>query len=256
MKAEIETIKCPCGETFPWEPFSWIKTAEDLEAFRPDSCPSCEERESARRHAEEFEAMIGQNGRKARANAFAKLPRLFQETDICHPMFNASTWSKLKDHTLTVEKPWLGLIGETGLSKTRIAALFAIGEIQRMAEAWTRNRSRYWEPRFVFTPGYRISELASLVQTGSFDQKGEARAELESITTCDLLLIDDLGKGRLNDSIAASLFALVDHRYASVLHTIWTSNSTPEEIATPMNSDMAGPFAGRLNDHSRIIKLK
>jgi DNA replication protein DnaC len=253
MKAEIETIKCHCGESFQWEN---DPDPQWRDRFRPTLCSTCEEHQEAEHQAERLKAEIEAAGREAREKAHRTIPPLFHGTDTAHPRFNAKAWDRVKDHALTWEKPWLGLIGETGLSKTRIAALFAIGEIQRMAEAWTKNRSHYRKPRFVFTTGYRISELASLVQNGSFDQKEEARAELESITTCDLLLIDDLGKGRGNDSIAASLFALVDHRYAHILQTIWTSNSTPEEISAPMSRDMSSPFAGRLNDHSRIIKLK
>ena len=37
---------------------------------------------------------------------------------------------------------------------------------------------------------------------------------------------------------------------------IWTANSTPEEIASCMSEDMAAPFAGRLNDSSRIVRFK
>jgi DNA replication protein DnaC len=249
-----ETIKCPCGESFQWEPSDWMETQADLDLYRPTSCPPCIKRQDAEYEASQKAEALREKIEKARKKALGELPCLFHATDTNHPRFNRPAWEKVKDHKLTEEKPWLGLIGETGLSKTRIAALIAIEEVRQLTERWTgwggENLS------FVFVTGYRICELAGIVQTGSFDQKEEARKELEQITTCDLLLIDDLGKGRVNDSVAATLFGLMDYRYANILRTIWTANSTPEQIAASMTSDMAAPFAGRLNDHSRIIKLR
>jgi len=52
------------------------------------------------------------------------------------------------------------------------------------------------------------------------------------------------------------MFALINHRHCHALQTIWTANSTPEQIASNLAEDMAGPFAGRLNDSSRILRLK
>jgi hypothetical protein len=250
----IETIKCHCGEPFQWEPSpdpAWRKYD-----IRPTSCPSCAEREEAelvaQREAEEARKRIT----VAQEKALDELPPLFRATDTAHPRFNLTAWNKVKDHTLTPEKPWLGLIGETGKCKTRMAALIAIEEIGRIAEKWKSTDWRKREPIFIFTTGYRICELASLVSTGSWEQKEEARKELERITTCDLLLVDDLGKWKLTDTVAATLFAIINERYADCLRTIWTANSTPEEIAAMMNSDMAAPLAGRLNDHSLIFRFK
>lgn len=255
-----ESIKCPCGETFKWEPSAWmIAEGADLDYWRPTSCPSCIEREDQEQEAackaEEIRERIEKAVNHARSEAPEAIPRLFRKTDTAHEKFNLPAWNKINDHVLTTEKPWLGLIGETGFSKTRIACLIFIEEAERCARSKAEN-IRSERATFIFTTGYRICELASLVQTGSFDQKETARAELERITNCDLLVIDDLGKGKVNDAVSASLFALLDHRYAEVLRTIWTANSTPEQIASAMPTDMAAPFAGRLNDHSRIVRLK
>jgi DNA replication protein DnaC len=244
----IETIKCACGESFQWE----NDHTEWAELYRPTLCDTCEERRQAEHTAEQQRLKI----ENAREKALYELPALFHATDTAHPRFNSQAWNKLKDHKLTAEHPWLGLIGETGLCKTRIASLIFIEEAGRIAEKWEGNDWRRREPILVFVTGYRICELAGIVQTGSFDQKEDARKELDRIQDCDLLLIDDLGKGRITETVAATLFAIVDHRYANLLRTIWTANSTPEQIAATMNSDMAAPFAGRLNDHSKIFTLK
>lgn len=250
----IETMKCHCGETFQWEPSDWIETPADMDLYRPTSCPPCQKRQEAETAAAQKAERLRDKIEKARKNALDKLPCLFPATDTNHPRFNRSAWEKVRDHALTEEKPWLGLIGETGKSKTRIAALMAVEYVRQLTERWT---AATWEDlSFVFVTGYHLCELAGIISTGSFEQKEEARKELKQITTCDLLLIDDLGKGHITDTVAASLFAIVDYRYANVLRTIWTANSTPEDIAAKMNPDMAAPFAGRLNDHSRIFSFK
>ncbi len=248
----IETIKCPCGESFQWENDPNPTWPYD---YRPDLCPPCSERQEAEFQAQQLRAKIEKQAAHAREKAQNKLPRLFHGTDTAHPAFNRSAWSKIKDHKLTMEKPWLGLVGATGLSKSRMAALFFIQEADTIVRIWKSNDWRR-DPSFVFVTGYRLCELAGIVSTGSFGQKEDARKELERITTSDLLLIDDLGKGRITESVAAVLFALINERYANVERTIWTANSRPEEIAATMNSDTAAPFAGRLNDHSKIFNLK
>lgn len=249
MKTEI--IKCHCGKSFEWEPFTWDKT----KTFRPDACPSCEEREAALKEAERIRIQIANNVASARESVTDSLPAAFQITDTTHPRFNAKDWNKLKDWKPTPEKPWLGIIGETGLSKTRIVSLLAIKEAGRMAGRWS-NGGHHQNPKFEFTTGYRICELAGSVQTGSYDEKETARRELNRVRRCDILIIDDLGKGKITDTAGAALFALIDHRYANLKITYWTSNSTPEEIAVAMDNCTAGPFAGRINDHSRIVRLR
>jgi DNA replication protein DnaC len=251
-----ETIKCTCGESFQWEPFDWLKTEAELEKFRPDSCPTCSDRQEAEHQAEQLRIKQEQQASDARENALRQLPALFHATDTAHPRFNAQAWKKLKDHRLSAEKPWLGLLGETGRCKSRMAAMFFTEEAERIGRRWEGSNWRRREPSLVFVTGHRICELAGIVQTGSFDQKENARKELDEIQDCNLLLIDDLGKGRITEAVAAVIHSIVDHRYANLMKTIWTANSAPEQIATAMNPDMAEPFERRLHEHSKIFTFK
>ena len=68
--------------------------------------------------------------------------------------------------------------------------------------------------------------------------------------------VDDLGKGRMTPAVASEFFDVIDHRHKENMPVIWTANSTPEVIAANMTLDMAAPFAGRLNDCSRIIRFQ
>ncbi len=212
-----------------------------------DICEECD----SKRKAEDLERSKKNN----RDKILSRLPPLFKATDINHAKFNGKAWSKIKEHKLTEEKPWLGLVGMTGRCKSRLAYLYAREEIIRSAGLWD-NRDREFIPSFEFVTSYQIGE-AVLRQYGEDKQaKREAREFLDTIRATEVLLVDDIGKGRLTPAVAGELFALVDHRHANLLRTIWTSNTDPEVIAEGLTEDMAGPFAGRLIDSSTIFTFK
>jgi len=185
----------------------------------------------------------------AARRALDAIPRLFQLTDPSHAGFNKSAWDAVSAWRPAAEKPWLGLIGPTGKSKSRIAYLYAAEELARITDV----RSRY---SIRFTTSYDIAETVMRLHSSCFEEKREARKALDRLRGADILLIDDLGKGRPTPAVAAELFALIDHRYSNVCRTIWTANGKPEELAAGMPDDMAGPFAGRLNECSKIFAFK
>jgi hypothetical protein len=237
----IETIKCHCGE-----------------------CAECLKLENEQKQQEQ----LRKNLENAETIANENTPPLFRLTNINHPSFKRDGFDKLKGWQPTDEKPWLGLIGTTGTCKTRIAYLLARAELDRMAglladslselrDGW--NPDRWMEstnPVFHSITGAQLCMQSAKLQTGEFSEKAEARKSLNRAINAKLLLIDDLGKGNMNSAASAAIFAILDHRYSEMLTTIWTSNSTPEQIAAPMAEDVSAPFAGRLNDHSRIIRFK
>ena len=223
--------------------------------FRPGTprdwyCPECEEaHELERRNREqrERERKTAENIVHIRQAIHAKTPPRFRQTNIEHPGFNLAAWQKLARWIPTDEQPWLGLIGETGTCKTRMAYLLAAAELERVT---CEHR-----PRFAFVTSYEVGEAVMRQYSNDSDDKREARDFLDHLRTAKLVLIDDMGKGRATPAVAAEWFAMIDHRHAHALCTIWTANSLPETNVAGMSDDMAGPFAARLNDCSRIIKL-
>jgi len=105
-------------------------------------------------------------------------------------------------------------------------------------------------PSVAVTSAYTIAE-AVLAQFS--DSKDSAVSFLYDLRTADILLIDDLGKQRNTPAISSELFALLDHRHAENLVTIWTANTNPEGIVNGMTEDLAGPLAGRIRECSTII---
>lgn len=251
-----ENITCECGSVFQWTPTK--EEADFAHIFRPGKCPSCYDRIEAERDAEE--AIMAAERAKAReesivrrkAELVAKVadatPALFRQTAINHPKFNAAAWVKIKDHKLTADFPFLGLVGMTGRCKSRMAFLYAATLLERIAgEADTS---------FAFVASYEIGDAVARQFGSDFQEKDKARRFLDRLRTVDVLLVDDLGKGRLTPAVASEIFALIDHRHAHLGRTIWTSNSSPEAIAAGMPEDMAGPFAGRILNSSVIFTLK
>lgn len=269
----IETITCPCGSAFQWEnenhadpdPY-WANLA------RPKECPACtaeqEAREAAARELE-GDRIAAAWIESFRLKVIDSMPPLFSATDINHPKFNRPAWDKIRSWKPTAEKPWAGFTGGTGKCKSRIAHLLALADLERLAKARApRSKMECGRgPSYVFTPSYQITETVMAQFGGKFEgwsrsihddrsPAQHARAWLDKLREVDVLLIDDLGKGKLSAAVASEMFALIDHRHVNQMVTIWTSNSSPEQIAAGMSEDIGAPFAGRINESSQIFHFK
>ena len=249
-----ETIECACGTVFQWE----NETDNDIARFfRPSRCSDCEEKraaefaakeaERAAEKAKEREEWISINKIEVAAKVREQTPDLFKRTDTNHQKFNRQAWMKIENHRLTEDFPWIGFVGMTGRCKTRMAYLYAAKEIERLTD--TQRAS------FAFVASYEITDAVTRLNC-SFEAKDEARTFLDRLRDVDVLLIDDLGKGRLTATVASELFALMDYRHVHQARTIWTSNSTPEAIVAGLPEDMAGPFVGRIMGSSKIFTFK
>ena len=256
-----ETITCPCGSTFDREILDgWVQR------FIPEQtlCDSCQEAADLEhdRQSEEADRLREKEKttaakRRTIALVAEATPARYRATDLSHPGFNRALWNRLKDWQPTPEKPWLGLVGATGTCKTRIAYLLAAAYLEEIT-------SSCYSPSFALTTAYDIA-LAVTEQYGNrqFATRSlcddtpadAARGTLRRIRVADLVLIDDLGKGRFTPAVAGEFFGIIDHRHAHGLAMIWTSNSAPQEVATGLPQDMAGAFAGRLVECSRLIQI-
>lgn len=255
-----------CTASFQWD---YIQTgSDDLDKynFPPDFCEKCQEilederdrQRQLEREAKEAEALE----RKIAATADridALTPARYRATDIAHPSFNRRLWQQVRTWRPTEEIPWLGLVGESGASKTRIAHLL-LREI-----VLASIRSNGTESTFEITSGY---EFASFVRDQHSRHMPEprrlhddrtvgevARGFLDWVATTGIVLFDDMGKARNSPAASAELFAFIDRRHSQNRAMIWTSNSTPEAIVQGMSEDLAGPLAGRLIECSNIITV-
>lgn len=265
----IENITCECGTIFPW--------TNDLgndqrfaSLLRPSHCPECtarigtdEEQRNEERRRFKAEGELKQAREDAERNVMHITPIRYRQTDSHHQAFNRDLWKKANTWRPSDETPFLGITGESGACKTRVSYMLLRDiVVERARREGGRRWHRQQQPRFAALTSPDFSLLVGrqfLVHSGfgqlsGEDPKAAARHELDRIRRCDFLFLDDLGKAKNTPSVSAELFAIIDHRHAENLATIWTANSTPEQIVEGMSEDMAGPLAGRLIECSTIIR--
>ncbi|MGI1659614.1 MAG: ATP-binding protein [Desulfitobacterium sp.] len=108
--------------------------------------------------------------------------------------------------------------------------------------------------------GTLISLLGKIRQTYSHNWTQEDElAILETYSTVDLLIIDDLGKERASEWSLEKLFSIVNARYENNLPIIITTNygmeTLIEKLSTNQNTDVAESIISRLHEMCRGIYL-
>lgn len=131
-------------------------------------------------------------------------------------------------------KPNLIFFGPAGLGKTFMADCIA---------------SRVMDRAFLVrrVTAYRMMELMRKFQ---FD--GSEAQAVEYLQTCDLLFIDDLGTEPQTKSTSSYLFQIINERNNNDLHTIISTNLTPDQ----MRSFYTERVASRLMDVSKTVCIE
>lgn len=265
----IETIKCECGTSFQWE--SGEKDTYWRDIMRPKNCEPCQaiaDAENERMIEDEQKRKAKMELAAARESTSQRIleitPIRYQKTDLNHQAFNRELWRKVQSWKPTNDVPFLGLIGASGTCKTRICYMLFRDIVGGFVDFYETTDHRIYVPRFFALTSPDLAQLvgrqflSNSGPRGSWDEdpRHDARRQLDRLRECDVLFLDDLGKAKSTPSVASELFAIIDHRHAHNLPTIWTANSSPEEIVSGMSEDMAGPLAGRLIECSRIVTFK
>jgi DNA replication protein DnaC len=68
-----------------------------------------------------------------------------------------------------------------------------------------------------------------------------------------ILLIDDIGKGKMTDRAEMELFDLLETRTSHKLPTIWTANAKGDDLLRMMSEDRGEPIIRRLSEFSEIV---
>lgn len=244
--ADLHTAICHCGNEYEYELIDMsfigrsIRTSHECEACAAKKMQELqrEEAEQERRQME-YERHLRmerwRNGTEVR----------YQQTDHQHPDFNAKLWTIIRDWSPSNSQPWLGIIGETGKSKTRCAT-------ERMRLAAYDGDSQH---PFCVT-SYQLAWAVQNQFSDDREEANQAKTILRLAKSADWLLIDDLGKAKHSPAVASFLFALVDQRHARNAATIWTANTMPTEFTRDMPPELAEPIKGRLLECSQIYNLK
>ena len=84
----------------------------------------------------------------------------------------------------------------------------------------------------------------------------EDRAVTERLSTCGVLILDDLGKESPTAYACERLFSIINDRYNAMLPVIVTSNYSRGDIARRLSEGDVGPsIASRLVETTRIVHL-
>jgi len=211
-----------CGQPFELPPFK-------LAVRFVHVCPACSEKhaEADQQAAKERSGLYREEGWKR----------------ICPPMFLDTDPSRLPSPSkLDLALKWeygprgLTLHGSSGKGKSRIA-----WEIMKREH---RNRRSVAALDGGFAYDYASKFAVS---------PAEAARYVEHKMLVDLLLLDDVLKAKLTDSVEQALFAIVNSRTERGLPFIVTTNDTGETLATRMSEDRGPALLRRLREFSQSI---
>jgi len=94
----------------------------------------------------------------------------------------------------------------------------------------------------------------------SFDDdlqvRGQARENIQKCRTVKLLLLDDLGKEKLTDTVEGELYDLLEQRTSTRRPTIWTANSDGQGLAAKLSEDRREAILRRLFEFGTRAKEK
>jgi DNA replication protein DnaC len=260
-----ETRTCEeCSETYRHVACYW-DDKQDGKDWNADlyTCPSCVPIVEAR-EKKEWEGRQAKERQQAKEDAakaawLAIVPPLYQSTDTAHPDYPQAThrkaieWQKSRESGDGNALPFFGLIGQSGRCKTRVISQV----MKRMI--WSGQYCRWVNAtefqRLVQGQWSNESVGGSSCFSSSSTTGEKARSSLETFRTCGVLVFDDLGKGRLTDTVAGSLYDLIEERTAQGRVTLWTSNASLDDLLQMLPTDSGGPIVRRLMEFSTIIQL-
>lgn len=232
MNPTLKSRPCEkCTNPFEYEPAMW----GSREIFVPKFCDPCI---AELRKAEEAEAVRDRLG--SRREAWREIcPPLYQQTDISHPGLSQAAKNALEAWNPSKGRS-LGLQSTTGRGKTRLA--------------FRRLKELHMDGWNVFAISAR--RLARMIAWQFSDgmEKSEAQTVLIQTRTCQVLLLDDLGKEKFTERVAGEFYELVEYRHSYGLPIIWTSNASGSALQERLGEEHGETALRRLLEFSEVIK--
>ena len=217
-----------CNSNFDAEPIIFNGKV----IFDQSLCEPCLNRRTV-----EAELAREKNLLEGRKNAFwAEVPKLYAETDK----------SRLKANLVAAIDVWeysstgLGLVGDSGAGKTRTA-------VEILYKAHMAGHS------VCYMKATRLTAHATEQFSNDEIARQQAKDRIRKAYKSSVLLIDDIGKGRLPASAEELLYDILDQRSETGLPVIWTSNAKSKQLSEMLSVDRGQPIIRRLIDFSTII---
>lgn len=150
-------------------------------------------------------------------------PRMIMEKNFQRCRKYASFFSKNSENLL--------FVGGTGLGKTFLSACIA----RSVAD---RGYSVVYE-----TSGHLFSKL----EQAKFNPSDENRREAEKFTSCDLLILDDLGTEMAGQFVTSALYSLLNDRMLSGNPMVISTNLNVDEMSRRYSPQIASRLHGGFN---------
>ena len=145
-----------------------------------------------------------------------------------------------KHWTVPADRTGLGIIGSTGLGKTR--ALWSILKRHHFA-GW----------KVMFLRAYEITELAEDKASFRAHERSEALRIIRKAETIDLLAIDDIGKEAATKETAAVLHRLIAERCDHRRPILFTSELDGEALAPSLGKQYADGLIRRFRQYCNCL---
>lgn len=143
-------------------------------------------------------------------------------------MENIYNFCRLYAENFSASSQSLLMFGKTGLGKTHLSLAIA-GEAVKKGYAVVYDS----------TPN-----IMNKLEKEHFGKGYSTQDTLELLTTCDLLILDDLGAEFQTSFTVASLYNIVNSRILSSLPTIISTNLDPKELEEKYTQRIASRFVG------------
>ena len=223
----ISKICIDCNSTFHADSLIW----NGRPIFEQNYCTDCLEKKIL----EQSQKDTINASKIAHKEFWDKIPPLYRDTDK----------SRLNANLVRAIDAWeyntigLGFTGESGAGKTRSAILL----LQRFHKTHS----------FYFLKATRLTQFASEKFSDEPRERLNAKQTIGICLNCKILLIDDIGKGRLTPAAEELLFDMIDTRSERGLPIIWTSNANSRDMLSMFSQDRGTPILRRLVEFSTIV---
>ena len=166
------------------------------------------------------------------------IPPIYHETDL-----NKLSGILRSCYEKGVKSPLgLGIVGRAGAGKTRAAVMI-------LKKAQDAGQDTF----YVAATDLALHSANQFAESPTI--KDIAISTLKLCKTSDLLMIDDLGKGRMTDRAESTLYDILEYRTSRMLPVIWTSNSDAKGMRLMFSSDRGDAIIRRLTEFCDIIKI-
>lgn len=220
-----------CTNTFEYQPV--IFNGKSL--FTPQWCESCVDVLTIEREREERESR--QNARVARF--LECVPPVYHDTD--PERIHANLAQAVAEYKFGPKG--IAFMGRSGEGKTRAAFLVAM---RMVAEGH----------RVFWIAATDLAAAAANLFADDPEVKSRSNEKIRRSMTAEVLVLDDLGKGKFTDRSESMLYDLFETRTGNLRPTIWTSNSNAKGLHGMMSPDRADALIRRMgSEFHSIIRI-